>query len=127
MRQIGNQISKSAGHQLDELTEHFESQRVALEIAINDAHQRYCCYQWDPYFGPTPTLRPIHINEPSNRMGLPIRHRHIYYNWRWPEGGGRAWYSVGKGINKSVSMGDLSPERAKELANIKNNLYYLRG
>jgi hypothetical protein len=38
---IAPRLSRRAKAQLDALAELFESQRVALEIAINDAHQKY--------------------------------------------------------------------------------------
>ena len=41
MKQINNRISDRAKAQLDELAEIFESQRVALEIAIRDAYAKH--------------------------------------------------------------------------------------
>jgi hypothetical protein len=40
MRQINNRISDAAGRQLDDLATSYESQRVALEIVIKEAHEK---------------------------------------------------------------------------------------
>jgi len=41
MRSINNRISDDAGHKLDTLSAHFESQRVALETTIRDGFKTY--------------------------------------------------------------------------------------
>ena len=51
MRKISNQISDTAAEQLDWLANHFESQRVALEIAIQEAYRNHRRKKLRPWCG----------------------------------------------------------------------------